>query len=70
MIIYYLLSQTSITKSIELNTKLVRIVPVRELNTKQASMLAFIVYNKVCIVTIMASNVSGVTIVIDIDLLI
>ena len=44
--------------------------PVRELNAKQASMLAFIVYDKVCIVTRIASDVSGVTILININPLI
>ena len=41
-----------------------------EWNTKQVVALAFIVYDKVCIVTIIACDVSGVTILIDINPLI
>ena len=41
---------------------------MRELNAKQVCTLAFIVYNKVGIVTIIASYVSGVTILININL--
>ena len=43
---------------------------MRELNAKQAYVLTFIVYYKVCIGTIIISDVSGVSIVIDINLLI
>ena len=39
------------------------------MNTKQACMLAFIVYDKVHNVTIITSDVSGVTILINISLL-
>ena len=41
-----------------------------ELNTKQACMHAFIVYNKIYIIIIITFDVSGVTILINIDLLI
>ena len=44
--------------------------PVRELNTKQTCVLAFIVYDKVHIVTIITSDVSDLTIRIDINLFI
>ena len=43
---------------------------VRELNAKQACMLAFIVSDKVQIVTINVSDVSSVTILMDINLFI
>ena len=43
---------------------------MRKLNAKQGCVLAFIVYDKVCIVTIIASDVSGVTIIININPLI
>ena len=42
----------------------------RELNTKYVCSLAFIVCYKVCIVTIIASEISSVFIIIDINLLI
>ena len=42
----------------------------RELNAKQACMPAFIVSNKACIVTIIASDINGVIILIDISLFI
>ena len=42
----------------------------RKLNGKQVCAHAFIAYNKICIVTIMTFDVSGVTILINIDLLI
>ena len=41
-----------------------------ELYLSQACILAFIVYDKICIVTIIIFDVSGVTIDIDIDILI
>ena len=43
---------------------------MRELNAKQVCALPFIVYSKVCIVTIIAFDVSGVTIFINIKFLI
>ena len=45
-------------------------MPVRELKTKQVCTLSFIVYNKVHFVTTIASDVSGVTIPININVLI
>ena len=39
-----------------------------EFNTKQTCTLSFVVYNKVCIVTVINSDVSGVIIPIDINL--
>ena len=39
---------------------------MRKLNTKKACVLVFMVYDKVHIVTVIASDVSGVTILIDI----
>ena len=41
---------------------------VRELNAKQACTLTFTVHDKLCIVTIITSDVSGVTILININL--
>ena len=43
---------------------------VREVNTKQACALAFTVSNSVCIVTIIASDISSVIILINVNLLI
>ena len=42
----------------------------RKLNPKQACMLAFIAYDNLSIFTIIAIDVSGVTILIDTDLMI
>ena len=80
VIIYYLLSHTRVTESTEhkasqtctgegIEPQIERIENVRELNTKQACILAFIVYYNVHIVIIIATDVSGVTILIDMDLL-
>ena len=43
---------------------------VMELNAKQACTLVFIVFDKVCIVTIIASDISSVIILININHLI
>ena len=43
---------------------------MREVHTKQACMPAFIILNKVHIVTIISSDISSVTIHINIDLFI
>ena len=40
---------------------------MRELDTKQVCTFPFIVYNKVCIVTIITSDVSGVTVLQNYD---
>ena len=41
---------------------------MRELNTKQVCVLAFIVSDKVYIITIITSDISGIIIVININL--
>ena len=63
LIIYYLLKASKTKHKSSRNQ-------MKGLNRKQACMFAFIDYNKVYIVTIIAFDVSGVTILINIDLLI
>ena len=53
-----------LSRNVELNQRRVK------LNAQQACTLAVIVSDKVCIVTIIASDLSGVIILIDIILLI